>query len=142
MKQTTIQFEKKVKQPLTLERLQAAINLIAKTNNATKSLRQVGISGSYIQYLVKARILVRINGHKVEVIKPVLERKDFYRIMDIQSKHYQKLKSTRNAASNYTPLPKSDTDMLGLVNMPKSAPIKKAVALPWWKRFLLYLANH
>jgi len=32
MKQTTLQFEKKVKQPLTLERLQAAIDLISKTN--------------------------------------------------------------------------------------------------------------
>jgi hypothetical protein len=31
--------------------------------------------------------------------------------------------------------------MLGLVNMPKTKAVKKAVALPWWKRFLLYLAN-
>jgi len=149
MKQTTIQFEKKSKQPLTLERLQAGIDLIAKTNNATKSLRQVGLSGSYIQYLVKARILVRINGHKVEVIKPVLERKDFYRVMDIQTKHLQKSYSKKIAITNYT---KADTDMLGLVNMPSTEPIKlqrtpkprvkKAVALPWWKRFLLYLLNH
>lgn len=45
-----------------------------------------------------------------------------------------------------------DTDMLGLVNMPQTKPIKlqrspkprvkKAVVLPWWKRFLLYLLNH
>ena len=153
MKQTTIQFEKKVKQPLTLERLQAAINLISKTNNATKSLRQVGLSGSYIQYLVKARILVRINGHKVEVMKPVLERKDFYRVKDIQTKHLQKYYSRKTALTNYT---KADTDMLGLVNMPSNEPVKakrsynkrypaiakKAVALPWWKRILLYLANH
>ena len=149
MKQTTIQFEKKVKQPLTLERLQAAINLIAKTNNATKSLRQVGLSGSYIQYLVKARILVRINGHKVEVIKPVLERKDFYRVMDIQTKYLQKCYSKKIALTNYT---KADTDMLGLVNMPSNEPVlikriskpkvKNAIVLPWWKRFLLYLANH
>jgi hypothetical protein len=149
MKQTTIEFEKKVKQPLTLERLQAAIDLISKTNNATKSLRQVGLSGSYIQYLVKARILVRINGHKVEVIKPVLERKDFYRVKDIQTKHLQKYYSRKTALTNYT---KADTDMLGLVNMPQTEPIKlqrtpkprvkKAVALPWWKRFLLYLLNH
>ena len=153
MKQTTIQFEKKVKQPLTLERLQAAINLISKTNNATKSLRQVGLSGSYIQYLVKARILVRINGHKVEVMKPVLERKDFYRVKDIQTKHLQKYYSRKTALTNYT---KADTDMLGLVNMPSNEPVKakrsynrrypaiakNAVALPWWKRFLLYLANH
>jgi hypothetical protein len=141
MKQTTMQFEKKTKQPLTLERLQAGIDLIAKTNNATKSLRQVGLSGSYIQYLVKARILVRINGHKVEVIKPVLERKDFYRVKDIQTKHLQKFYSRRNEVPGYNQLPKADTDMVGLVNMPKSKPVKKAVALPWWKRILLYLAN-
>ena len=148
MKQTTIQFEKKTKQPLTLERLQAGIDLIAKTNNATKSLRQVGLSGSYIQYLVKARILVRINGHKVEVIKPVLERKDFYRVKDIQTKHLQKFYSRKNEVTGYNQLPKADTDMLGLVNMPKieskrsyKPRVKKAVALPWWKRFLLYLAN-
>jgi hypothetical protein len=149
MKQTTLQFEKKVKQPLTLERLQAAIDLISKTNNATKSLRQVGLSGSYIQYLVKARILVRINGHKVEVIKPVLERKDFYRVKDIQTKHLQKYYSRKTELTNYT---KADTDMLGLVNMPQTEPIKlqrtpkprvkNAIALPWWKRFLLYLLNH
>ena len=57
--------------------------------------------------------------------------------------------SKKIALTNYT---KADTDMLGLVNMPSNEPglikriskprVKKAVALPWWKRFLLYLANH
>jgi hypothetical protein len=152
MKQTTLKFEKKVRQPLTLERLQAAIDLITISNNACQSLRQSGLSGSYTQYLIKAKLIERVNGKEVKVIKPILERKDFYRIMDIQSKHYQKLKSRRNAVTNYTELPKADTDMLGLVSMPSNKPvlikrtakprIKKAVALPWWKRFLLYLLNH
>jgi hypothetical protein len=74
------------------------------------------------------------------VIKPKLERKDFYKIMELQKKDNLKRQKNRVAIS-YRAL-KSDTDMLGLVNMPKSKPVKKAVALPWWKRFLLYLANH
>jgi hypothetical protein len=48
---------------------------------------------------------------------------------------------TNGKATSYYPAPKADTDMVGLVNMPKSKPVKKAVALPWWKRILLYLAN-
>ena len=122
------------------------------SRQVTQAIRVAGIGSSFGKFLVQAKIIVKLEGKKVLVLKPILERKDFYRIMDIQSKHYQKLKSRRNAASNYTPLPKADTDMLGLVSMPSNKPVlikrtakprvKNAVALPWWKRFLLYLANH
>ena len=110
------------------------------------------------KYLVDARILVRLNGRTVVVVKPKLERKDYYRIMDLQTKYHQKKSANRKLMSFYEQKKDSrfidipDTDMLGLVNMPKTEPIKlqrtakprvkKAVALPWWKRFLLYLLNH
>jgi hypothetical protein len=153
MKQTTIQFDKKKNKALTLERLQEAVDLIAKTNNATESMKQLNLGRSLSQHLVKAKILERVSAHRVEVIKPILERKDFYKVMDFKYKHNKKLRDKKNKSiTSYNQLPKADTDMLGLVNMPSTEPIKlqrtpkprvkKAVALPWWKRFLLYLLNH
>jgi len=151
MKQTTMQFEKRKKNPVTLERLQAAVDLIGKTNKATESMLKFNLGRSLSQHLVQAKILHRIDGNRVEVIKPILERKDFYRVMDLQSKHNKKLRNKNNkSVTGYNQLPKADTDMQELLSLSESKIVrtakprvrKKAVALPWWKRFLLYLLNH
>jgi hypothetical protein len=138
MKQTTIQFEKK--QPVTIQRLQSVVDAVAKGSKLNKALKDAHLKGAMGMHLVDARILIRLDGRNVMVHKLTLERKDFYRIMELQKKYHQKKYSKRKAIISDNQ--KADTDMIGLVNMPKSAPIKKAVALPWWKRFLLYLANH
>ena len=142
MKQTTIQFEKRRRELVTIQRLQQAVDLIAKGTMMSDAMRTQGLSPGFGKFLESARILARVNHKTVVVLKPKLERKDYYRVMELQKKYHQKSNAKRESVSSYNELPKSDTDMLGLVNMPKSAPIKKAVALPWWKRFLLYLANH
>ena len=135
MKQTTMQFEKK--QPVTIQRLQSVVDLVSQGMILNHALRQVSLKGSMGKYLVSARILARLDGRTVVVLKPKLERKDFYRVMELQKRYHQQRYENKKFISF-----KADTDMLGLVNMPKSKPVKKAVALPWWKRFLLYLANH
>ena len=140
MKQTTMQFDKRKNEPVTIQRLQQAVDLIAAGTQITKAIRATAIGSNFGKFLVQAKIIVKLEGKKVLVIKPKLERKDFYKIMELQKKDNLKRQKNRVAIS-YRAL-KSDTDMLGLVNMPKSKPVKKAVALPWWKRFLLYLANH
>ena len=158
MKQTTIKFEKKKQEPVTIQRLQTVVNEVAQGTKLNKALRKAKLSGAMGMHLVDARILMRLDGRNVVVFKPILERKDFYRIMDLSSKHEKNLREKRKLMSFYEQKKDSpfidipDTDMLGLVNMPKTEPIKlqrtpkprakKAVALPWWKRFLLYLLNH
>jgi hypothetical protein len=163
MKQTTMKFSKKEHERVTIQRLQAAIDLIPHRSSATVALVEAGLNGNFTLPLVKANILRRLDGKKVEVVKPILERKDFYRVMDLRKKqmqknnekrkimsfYEQKKESIRNAASNYTPLPKSNADMQELLKLSESKIVrtakprvrKKAVALPWWKRFLLYLLN-
>ena len=158
MKQTTMQFDKRKNVPVTLKRLQEVVDLVSQGMILNHALRQVSLKGSMGKYLVSARILARLDGRTVVVVKPKLERKDYYRIMDFQKKYHQKKREKRKLMSFYEQKKDSrfidvpDTDMLGLVTMPKTEPIKlqrtpkprvkKAVALPWWKRILLYLANH
>ena len=140
MKQTTIQFEKRKSEPVTIQRLQEAVDLVSQGFILSHALHKVGLKGSMGKYLVAARILGRHDGKTVFVVKQKLERKDFYRIMELQKKYHQKKYLKRKAIISDNQ--KADTDMLGLVKLPKTKPVKKAVALPWWKRFLLYLANH
>jgi hypothetical protein len=147
MKQTTIEFDKRKNVPVTLKRLQEVVDLVSQGMILNHALRQVSLKGSMGKYLVSARILARLDGRTVVVLKPKLERKDFYRVMELQKRYHQQRYENKKSISF-----KADIDMLGLVNMPSTEPIKlqrtpkprakKAVALPWWKRFLLYLANH
>jgi hypothetical protein len=166
MKQTTIQFSKKEHERVTIQKLQAAIDLIPHRSSATAALVEAGLNGNFTLPLVKANILRRLDGKKVEVVKPILERKDFYRVMDLRKKQMQKNNEKRKIMSFYEQkkdspfigrvplpsevnLPKADTDMQELLKLSESKIVrtakprvrKKAVALPWWKRFLLYLLN-
>jgi hypothetical protein len=152
MKQTTIQFDKKSPEPVTIKRLQEALDLIAKTNKGTQSVQKLGLSTNFVGYLVKTKVISKISKGNYTVIEPIITRKIYYRVMHLQAKAHQKKWTKHKSVTGYNQLPKADTDMLGLVNMPYTEPIKlqrtpkprvkKAVALPWWKRFLLYLLNN
>jgi hypothetical protein len=135
MKQTTMQFDKRRRELVTIQRLQQAVDSIANGTMMSEAMKAHGLSPGFGKFLESARILARIDHKTVVVLKPKLERKDYYRVMELQKKYHQKSNAKRVS------IPKADTDMLGLVNIPKSKPVKKAVALPWWKRILLYLAN-
>jgi hypothetical protein len=140
MKQTTIQFDKRRRELVTIQRLQQAVDSIAKGNMMSQAMKAEGLSPGFGNFLIGARILARVNHKTVVVLKPKLERKDFYRVMELQKKNT--IKRRKNHTTISYQAPKADTDMLGLVKLPKTKPVKKAVALPWWKRFLLYLLNH
>lgn len=147
MKQTTIQFDKRKTQPVTIQRLQRALDSIANGTQLTEAIRAEGLGPCFGKFLVGARVLARIDHKTVVVLKPKLERKDFYRIMDIQTKDNLKRKKNKTTISYQICSPKAYVDEL--VNLPKvevkriSKPkVKNAIVLPWWKRFLLYLANH
>ena len=152
MKQTTIKFDKKTPERVTIQRIQEAVDLIAKTKKGNQSIQGVGLSSNFVGYLVKAKVISKISKGNYNVIEPVITRKLYYRVMNLQTKYHNKKNVKYKSVTGYNQLPKADTDMLGLVNMPSTEPIKlqrtpkprakKAVALPWWKRILLYLANH
>jgi len=152
MKQTTIQFDKRKNVPVTLKRLQEVVDLVSDGMILNHALRQVTLKGSMGKYLVSARILARLDGRTVVVLKPKLERKDFYRVMELQKRYHQQRYENKKSVTGYNQLPKADTDMQELLSLSESKIVrtvtpakprvrKKAVALPWWKRFLLYLAN-
>jgi hypothetical protein len=75
-------------------------------------------------------IIKKVGPREWEAVKHLRQDK-FKQFIDAKNKYYSDIQTS-----------KPDTDMLGLVNMPKTQPIKKVVALPWWKRFLLYLLNN
>ena len=145
MKQTTIQFEKRRRELVTIQRLQQAVDLIAKGTMMSEAMKAQGLSPGFGKFLESARILARVNHKTVVVLKPKLERKDYYRVMELQKKYHQKSNANRvsipktkeviNASKNYLDNPKGFKYISEVQE-------KKAVALPWWKRFLLYLANH
>ena len=149
MKQTTMKFYARKQEPVTIQRLQEALDLINAGEKATYALRSKQLSSNWSIFFEKTLIIRRVSGTKVQVLKPVIERKDFYRLCDLRSKYEKKIRDRKKkSVTGYNQLPKADTDMLGLVNMPKieskrsyKPRVKKAVALPWWKRILLYLAN-
>ena len=157
MKQTTMQFDKRTPQPVTIQRLQKALDLMSAGHKATYALQSLNLTSHWSVFFEKTLIIRRVNGRKIEVLKPIIDRKDYSKLCKLRSTAEKRRRSKRNKLLiNYTELPKADTDMLGLVNMPSNEPIKakrsynkrypviakKAIALPWWKRFLLYLANH
>jgi hypothetical protein len=133
MKQTTIQFDKRRRELVTIQRLQQAVDLIANGTMMSEAMKAQGLSPGFGKFLESARILARIDHKTVVVLKPKLERKDYYRVMELQKRYHQQRYENKKFISF-----KADTDMLGLVNMPKTKAVKKAVALPWWKRILLY----
>jgi hypothetical protein len=155
MKQTTMQFDKRKNEPVTIQRLQQAVDLIATGTQITKAIRATAIGSNFGKFLVQAKIIVKLEGKKVLVIKPKLERKDFYKIMELQKKDNIKRKKNRDAIFFYEQ--KKGSPFIGRVDLPSEVNlpveiqsvrvrgkgrVKNAVALPWWKRFLLYLANH
>lgn len=152
MKQTKMKFLTKNPERVTIQRLQEAVDLIAKTKKGNQSIQGVGLSSNFVGYFVKAKVISKISHGNYNVIEPIITRKLYYRVMNLQTKYHNKKNVQYKSVTGYNQLQKADTDMLGLVNMPQTEPIKlqrtakprvkKAVALPWWKRFLLYLLNH
>jgi hypothetical protein len=154
MKQTTMQFDKRKSEPVTLKRLQHTVDLIATGTQISKAIRATAIGSNFGKFLVQAKIIVKLEGKKVLVLKPILERKDLYRVLDLQTKDNIKRKKNRDAISFYEQ--KKGSPFIGRVPLPIEVNLpqeiqsvrvrgkgrgKKAAALPWWKRFLLYLAN-
>lgn len=154
MKQTTMQFDKRKSQPVTIQRLQEALDLMSAGKKATHALQSKNLTTHWAVFFEKTLIIRRVSGHKIEVLKPIIERKDYNRLLKLRYNYEKKRKEQQKIISFYKQkkdspfIDRPDTDMLGLVNMPKieskrnyKPRVKKAVALPWWKRFLLYLAN-
>ena len=69
MKQTTIQFDKRKQEPVTLKRLQQVVDLIATGTQVTQAIRVAGIGSSFGKFLVQAKIIVKLEGKKVLVLK-------------------------------------------------------------------------
>lgn len=148
MKQTTMKFSSKNPEPVTIKRLQEAIDLIAKTTKATDSLLHLGLSTNFVGYFRMTNVIQKIAWNEYIVTEPILSRKSYNRVMNLQSKYHNKRNLPYKSAAHYHRMPQENIDTQTLVHEPiklqrtRKPRVKKAVALPWWKRFLLYLANH
>ena len=127
MKQLTISYDTG---KVTIERVKKVCVLINAGMTPSAALRTERMGKQYLQLMREVGIIKKVGSREWEAVKHLRQDK-FNQFVDAKNRYYENIQAT-----------KADTDMLGLVNMPKSAPVKKAVVLPWWKRFLLYLANH
>lgn len=127
MKQLTISYDTG---KVTMERVKKVCVLINAGMTPSAALRTERMGKQYLQIMREVGIIKKVGSREWEAVKHLRQDK-FNQFVEAKNKYYENIQAT-----------KADTDMLGLVNMPKSSPVKKAVVLPWWKRFLLYLANH
>ena len=115
---------------VTIERVKSVCVLVNAGMTPSAALKHERMGKQYLQIMREVGIIKKVGTREWEAVKHLRQDK-FKQFIDAKNKYYSDIQAS-----------KADTDMLGLVNMPKTEPIKKAVALPWWKRFLLYLANH
>ena len=127
MKQLTISYDTG---KVTMERVKKVCVLINAGMTPSAALRTERMGKQYLQLMREVGIIKKVGSREWEAAKHLRQDK-FNQFIEAKNQYYSKIQVL-----------KVDTDMLGLVNMPKSSPLKKAVALPWWKRILLYLANH
>lgn len=127
MKQLTISYDTG---KVTIERVKKVCVLINAGMTPSAALRTERMGKQYLQIMREVGIIKKVGSREWEAVKHLRQDK-FNQFVDAKNRYYENIQAI-----------KADTDMLGLVNMPKSAPVKKAVVLPWWKRFLLYLLNH
>lgn len=127
MKQLTISYDTG---KVTIDRVKRVCVLVNAGMTPSAALRTERMGKQYLQLMREVGIIKKVGSREWEAAKHLRQDK-FNQFIEAKNKYYSEIQAS-----------KADTDMLGLVNMPKSKPVKKAVALPWWKRFLLYLLNH
>lgn len=127
MKQLSISYDTG---KVTIERVKSVCVLVNAGMTPSAALKHERMGKQYLQIMREVGIIKKVGVHKWEAVKHLRQDK-FKQFIDAKNKYYSDIQAS-----------KADTDMLGLVKMPKTEPIKKAVALPWWKRFLLYLLNN
>lgn len=127
MKQLTISYDTG---KVTIERVKKVCVLINAGMTPSEALRTERMGKQYLQIMREVGIIKKVGAKEWEAVKHLRQDK-FNQFVEAKNKYYENIQAS-----------KADTDMLGLVNMPKSIPVKKAIVLPWWKRFLLYLLNH
>jgi hypothetical protein len=115
---------------VTIERVKSVCVLVNAGMTPSAALKHERMGKQYLQIMREVGIIKKVGSREWEAVKHLRQDK-FKQFIDAKNKYYSDIQAS-----------KADTDMLGLVNMPKTQPIKKVVALPWWKRFLLYLLNH
>jgi len=115
---------------VTIERVKSVCVLVNAGMTPSAALKHERMGKQYLQLMREVGIIKKVGAHKWEAVKHLRQDK-FKQFIEAKNKYYSDIQAS-----------KPDTDMLGLVNMPKTQPIKKVVALPWWKRFLLYLLNN
>jgi len=115
---------------VTIERVKSVCVLVNAGMTPSAALKHERMGKQYLQIMREVGIIKKVGSREWEAVKHLRQDK-FKQFIEAKNKYYSDIQAS-----------KPDTDMLGLVNMPKTQPIKKAVALPWWKRFLLYLLNN
>jgi hypothetical protein len=127
MKQLSISYDTG---KVTIERIKSVCVLVNAGMTPSAALKHERMGKQYLQLMREVGIIKKVGPREWEAVKHLRQDK-FKQFINAKNKYYSDIQAS-----------KPDTDMLGLVNMPKTEPIKKAVALPWWKRFLLYLLNN
>jgi len=128
MKQLTISYDTG---KVTIDRVKRVCVLVNAGMTPSAALRTERMGKQYLQLMREVGIIKKVGSREWEAMKHLRQDK-FNQFIEAKNKYYSEIQAS-----------KADTDMVGLVNMPKSNPIKKAIALPWWKRFYyIWLINN
>jgi hypothetical protein len=115
MKQLSINFEKRKNQKVTPERIKKVCELINAGATPREAIAVVRMGAGYTKLLIEVGIIKKVGKNEWKAVE---------KLHQSTYNEFIRLKQNYNQVTNQ-----------------KAEPVKKAVALPWWKRILLYLAN-
>jgi hypothetical protein len=115
MKQLAINFEKRKNQKVTPERVKKVCELVNAGATPREAIAAVKMGAGYAKLLIEVGIIKKIGKNEWKAVEK-LHQSTF--------NEFIRLKKGYNQIINQKP------DCL-----------KNTIALPWWKRILLYLAN-
>ena len=134
MKQLTISYDTG---KVTIERVKKVCVLINAGMTPSAALRTERMGKQYLQIMREVGIIKRVGAKEWEAVKHLRQDK-FNQFVEAKNRYYENIQATKADIK----LPKLEWAMPKTFKYISEIEEKKAVALPWWKRFLLYLLNH
>lgn len=134
MKQLTISYDTG---KVTMERVKRVCVLINAGMTPSAALRTERMGKQYLQLMREVGIIKKVGSREWEAAKHLRQDK-FNQFIEAKNKYYENIQAIKAD----TEMPKCEWAMPKTFKYISEIEEKKAVALPWWKRFLLYLANH
>lgn len=134
MKQLSISYDTG---KVTIERVKSVCVLVNAGMTPSAALKHERMGKQYLQLMREVGIIKKVGSRDWEAAKHLRQDK-FNQFIEAKNRYYEQIQQTK-AENNITEYEWTKPKGFKYISELKE---KKAVALPWWKRFLLYLLNH